>query len=273
MQLHEGAESRTLARREVAGLTLSECFYPARLRMPRHEHEPASFSLLLAGGYSESFRRETFDCAPACVVFRPPAESHAVAFAADARIFRLDIEPRWLERLRDAGARLDAATRFASGRATRLATRLYEESRAADDFSALSVEGLALELLAEAGRARARHSASPPRWLERAREMLHDRFADAPTLTEVATAVGVHPSHLAHEFRRHYRESAGEYARRLRVEEACRALAETDAPLSAVAARAGFYDQSHFTNAFRRVKGTTPARYRALLRPPQKRPK
>ncbi|MDQ3908662.1 MAG: AraC family transcriptional regulator, partial [Acidobacteriota bacterium] len=200
--------------------------------------------------------------------------SHAVSFASDALIFRLDIDPRWLERLREGRARLDAATRFVAGRAPRLASRLYEEFRAADEFSALCVEGLALELLAEAGRTLARDSpGAPPRWLESARDLLHERFAEAPTITEIASAVGVHPSRLAHEFRRHYRASAGEYARRLRVEEACRALAATDAPLSAIAARAGFYDQSHFTNVFRRVKGTTPARYRALLRPPQTRPK
>ena len=38
--------------REFAGLVLSESRYPAGLRQPRHEHEPASFSLVLEGGYS-----------------------------------------------------------------------------------------------------------------------------------------------------------------------------------------------------------------------------
>ncbi|MGH7559893.1 MAG: helix-turn-helix domain-containing protein [Gemmatimonadales bacterium] len=43
-------------------------------------------------------------------------------------------------------------------------------------------------------------------------------------------------------------------------------MAETDEPLSEIALRAGFYDQSHFTNVFHRTLGVTPAAYRARLR-------
>jgi AraC-like DNA-binding protein len=50
------------------------------------------------------------------------------------------------------------------------------------------------------------------------------------------------------------------------VEQAARELAETDEPLSEIALRAGFYDQSHFSNVFRRVLGVSPAAYRAAVR-------
>jgi AraC-like DNA-binding protein len=46
---------------------------------------------------------------------------------------------------------------------------------------------------------------------------------------------------------------------------AARELAETAEPLSEIALRAGFYDQSHFTNVFRRTLGVTPSAYRAAL--------
>jgi AraC family transcriptional regulator len=263
---HDG--SRTLATREVAGLALSETCYPPRLRMPRHAHEPASFSLVLSGGYAETFSRRTLDCQPATLVFRPPAESHAVAFAdSDVRIFRMDVPTTWLERLRDCTLRSQSPADFSGGLPAHLALRLYREFRAADQFSALSIEGLALELLAESGRALAqgsRRQTTPPPWLTRAREMLHESLTDAPKLSEIARAVGVHPVHLAHEFRGHYSESVGEYARRLRIEEASRLVARTRLSLCVVATRVGFYDQSHFTNAFKRGTGMTPAAYRAL---------
>jgi AraC family transcriptional regulator len=269
---HDG--SRTLASREVAGLSLSESYYPPRLRMPRHAHEPASFSLVLAGGYAETFSRKTLDCKPATLVFRPPAESHAVAFAdADVRIFRIDVPTDLLDRLRDCAPGSQSPADFSGGLPAHLALRLYREFRAADQFSALSIEGLALELLAESGRALAHVSRrQPPPWLARAREMLHETLTDAPTLSRLARAVGVHPVHLAHEFRRHYRMSVGEYARRLRVEEACRLVSRTRLPLCVVATRVGFYDQSHFTNAFKRGTGMTPAAYRALFIKTQFRP-
>jgi AraC family transcriptional regulator len=268
---HDG--SRTLASREIAGLSLSENYYPPRLRMPRHAHEPASFSLVLAGGYAETFSRKRFDCQPSTVVFRPPAESHSVAFAdTDVRIFRIDVCARLLERIGDDSSCPQAATDFSGGMPAHLALRLYREFHTADQFSALSIEGLALELLAASARALAQDTRkSLPRWLGQAREMLHDDPSDAPSLSEIARRVGVHPVHLAHEFRKHFGASAGEYARRLRIEEACRLVAQTTLPLSEVAARAGFYDQSHFSNAFKRRTGTTPAAYRALFRP-QSRP-
>jgi len=272
MQPRDNSRSNPEVRREMAGLALTESSYPARLRQPRHEHEPASFSLVLAGGYSETVGRKTFDCRPATVVFRPLAESHSVAFAdAAVRIFRLDVRPQWLER-RGVSAALTPAASACGARAW-LALRLYREFREPDEFSPLSVEALALELWAETAREAARErEARPPRWLERAREMLREQPADAPTLAQIAAEVGVHPSRLAHEFRRCYRVTAGEYLRRLRVERAARALASSTLSLSEVAAAAGFYDQSHMTNAFKRATGATPAEYRAAFRAAQSRP-
>jgi len=261
------------ARREFAGLVLSDSHYPGRLRQPRHGHEPASFSLVLEGGYSETVALKTFDCRPATVIFRPPDETHSVAFAdAPVRIFRLDVRPQWLERfgLSQTGAPAAAA----GGPRAWLALRLYREMQEADEFSPLAVEGLALELWAETARESAREaSARPPRWVERAREMLREQQpAGALTLGEIAAEVGVHPSRLAHEFRRCYRVTAGEYLRRLRVERAAHALAASALSLSEVAAAAGFYDQSHMTNAFKRATGATPAEYRAAFRAAQSRP-
>jgi len=278
MQPRTHAQSRTVTRREIAGLALSESVYPARLRQARHAHEPASFSLVLGGGYRETVGPKTFDCRPATVVFRPPSEPHAVSFdAAPVRIFRIDVGAAWLERLGTLAPHAPSPNASAAGGVqSALALRLYREFRAADEFSPLAVEGLALELWAGAARETSALSASaaaPPRWLESARELLGERLSDPPTLLEVSATVGVHPSHLAHEFRRFYRTTAGGYLRRLRVERAARLLAQTDAPLSEVASASGFYDQSHFSNAFKRSTGATPSEYRAAFRAPQSRPK
>ncbi|HEY0098454.1 MAG TPA: helix-turn-helix transcriptional regulator, partial [Pyrinomonadaceae bacterium] len=94
----------------------------------------------------------------------------------------------------------------------------------------------------------------------------HATFAEQVTLAGVAGAVGVHPVYLAARFRKHYQCTVGEYVRRLRVEVACREVVRTDRALSEIAPSVGFYDQSHFTNVFRRHTGMTPAQYRAAFR-------
>jgi AraC family transcriptional regulator len=257
-----------LSRSEVGGFVLSECAYPPGLRMPEHEHEPAYFSLVLSGGYTETIADAELSGRPATLLSHPPGRAHAVAFhEREVRIFRAEVKPRWLERLREYDLKLERPDCFAGGPAVGLALRLYKEFRETDKYSPLAVEGIILELVAEVARRTERtRERRAPRWLERAREMLHEQAGSAPTLAALAREVGVHPVHLAHEFRRFYRESVGECARRLRVERACAEMTRSERPLSQIAADAGFYDQSHFSNAFKRHTGLTPAEFRSAAR-------
>jgi len=78
----------------------------------------------------------------------------------------------------------------------------------------------------------------------------------------VAGAVGVHPVHLARAFRLHYGAPVGAYQRGLRLSWAAGMLADGDDEIAQIALRAGFFDQSHFTRAFKRQFGFTPAAYR-----------
>ena len=257
-----------LSRREVGGIVLSVCAYPPGLRMPKHEHEPAFFSLVLRGGYTETIADTELSGRPAALLSHPPGRAHSVAFhEREVQIFRAEVKPRWLERLREYDLKLERPDCFEGGAAVGLALRLYKEFREADKFSPLAVEGIIMELVAEVARRSERtRERRAPRWLERAREMLHAQAGTVPTLAALAREVGVHPVHLAHEFRRFYRESVGEYARRLRVERACAEMARSERPLSEIAADAGFYDQSHFSNAFKRHTGLTPAEFRSAAR-------
>ena len=123
-----------------------------------------------------------------------------------------------------------------------------------------------LEILAGAARARdvLAHGAVP-RWVAEAREYLHDPGAIA-SLGELAAVVDVHPVTLARGFRKAYGCSVGEYLRWLRIAQAARRLAETDAPLAEIALEAGFADQSHFSNVFRRETGVPPSAFRRAVR-------
>ena len=86
-------------------------------------------------------------------------------------------------------------------------------------------------------------------------------------LVELALDIGVHPVHLARVFRKNFDCTVGEFVRRLRIERACKEIAESSAPISEIALALGFYDQSHFSNTFKRFTGMTPAAYRATCHP------
>jgi AraC family transcriptional regulator len=76
----------------------------------------------------------------------------------------------------------------------------------------------------------------------------------------------VHPVTLARAFRRSFGCTVGEYLRRLRIERATEQLAGGDTPLAEIALAAGFADQSHFSNVFRRRTGMSPSAFRRAAR-------
>lgn len=253
---------------EQAGLALSETVYPSGLKMRCHAHGPAYFSLVLNGSYDERIGSKARVCKPLSLLFHPPGESHAVNFHDSlVRIFRFEVKSAWLECARQYGLSINEPVEF-SGRANGwLAIRLYNEFRRMDEASPLAIEGLALEILAQASREKPndleRHA---PRFLERAKEIIHARFNEEMTLALLADAVAVHPVYLARQFRKHYHCTVGEYLRRIRIEQACAKILNSDLTLARIAASTGFCDQSHFANTFKRLTGMTPSEYRLSAR-------
>lgn len=255
------------ARRAVAGFSLKEFAQPANCRLPRHEHEYASICFVVSGFYAERARGREHDCRAQSMVVKPAAEPHADVFGrSGGRCLLIEILPGRADTF-DHFARVMAEPAvLRSPSLAALGHRLHRELFEEDDASSLALEGLTLELLADASRAVVNEArGSEPRWLGRARELLHDRLGDSLTLSALASEVAVHPAHLARTFRKRYGCTVGEYVRRLRIERAARELATRGTTISEVALRAGFFDQSHFSRVFRRHTGLTPAEYRGRV--------
>jgi AraC family transcriptional regulator len=260
---------KELRRADVAGFSLQEWDYDADFQFPRHSHDSAFFNLLLHGCFTETCGNWARTCPPFTLIFQPAGEPHGKQIhRSGARTFDVEISPRWLERVRDHGLRLDSPIEVHSGLPIWLALRLYKEFDRLDEVSPLTMEGLAIELLAEVLRPPVLvMERQPPRWLREARDLLHARFAESLSLDEIARAVGVHPDHLARGFRQQFRRTVGDYVRQLRLDFVCHQLATSDTPLVEIALAAGFADQSHLTNMFKRRTGMTPAQFRTHFRP------
>jgi AraC family transcriptional regulator len=259
------AMKHILRKRELGGLEIVEALYPPNFRQPRHTHARASFSFVLGGSYFESYGGQPLTRQASTVVLHPPQESHAVEYRNEpVRILSVQMDATKLSYLKDRAVVFDSRASRRSDTIDWLGHRLYQEFLQADSFSALALEGLVFEMLAEASRMRARLNQQAPRWLRRAEEFLHDNFTASLVFGDVARSVGVHPVHLARVFRKNHGCTIGEYVRRLRLEFAARQIVGTDTPLGAIAMAAGFADQSHLTNAFKAHFGFTPSAYRRL---------
>ena len=132
-----------------------------------------------------------------------------------------------------------------------------------DDVAPAAIEGLVLEILADASRFQRQDLPGKyPRWLIHAKDLIHARFMEALSLSDVAAIVEIHPVSLARAFRAHYGCSVGEFIRRVRIEEACKLMLSRDLPLTEVGLATGFADQAHFSRTFKRVTGLTPGQFR-----------
>ncbi len=251
----------------LAGFDVTEAWFPAREVLATHTHDRACVAVMLDGSFDVRFTGKTYACSPATVFTEPAGETHANFIGSlGAHVVVVQPDPLDTELLRPFGRLLDRVThRHDAGMAGR-ASRLAHELGGQDDLSALAVESVALEMLVTLARLDSAESRRPAPWLLRAQELLHAHFAAVVRAADVASAVGVHPAHLARAFRAHFKLSMGSYVRRLRLDWAARELARSETPLAALAVAAGFADQSHFTRTFKRYSGLTPMAYRRAMR-------
>jgi AraC-like DNA-binding protein len=94
------------------------------------------------------------------------------------------------------------------------------------------------------------------------RDLLDRSIESGLSLREAAAELHAHPAHLVRAFGREFGIAPHQYLVTRRVDRARRLLL-AGSPPPAVAAATGFYDQSHLTRHFKRVVGTTPAKFAA----------
>jgi len=254
-----------LCKRQASGLILSELKHEGARKLPSHSHELAYFCLLLNGNYWEQFGNKRINYRPFTVMFHPPGTSHVDEIGPNGgRFFGVEVKSEWMDRLRECVGPLNLDSSLHEGDLAWLAMRLYREHRQADACSMLTIEGLALEMLAIVGRLRDHKERHEPPWLARAIELLNEEFRSNLKVQDIANEIGVHPFHLSRVFRSVHRQTIGEYVQKLRVSYACKQLALPENDLATVALSSGFADQSHFTRVFKAVTGITPGAFRQI---------
>ena len=250
---------------QVPGFLLRLGAHPGGSEITRHHHDDPTICYVLSGGFTEYSGGEAADCGATTWKVMPAGEPHSNRFGgAETRGLRIEVDRSRFADVPEISRALDERRHTSGGRVAGLARRMMCELSASDTAGPIAAEGLALELVAELARVREpRQERNPPAWLVAAEQLLRVRFRIGRSVGEIAREVGVNPATLARAYRKRFGCSVGERIRGLRVEHAARELTETADPLSEIALRAGFYDQSHFTNVFRRALGVTPAAYRA----------
>jgi len=92
--------------------------------------------------------------------------------------------------------------------------------------------------------------------------LIAERYAERPTLAQLAAAVHLEPDYFATVFKRATGSPPLQYVAAYRLGRVRTLLAATDEPIARIAARTGFSDSFYLSRAFRRAYGMTPSAYR-----------
>ncbi len=228
-----------------------------------HEHECGSIDFILAGGGVGTYGSREVRSSPGLVEFFREELRHK--FTSDGNGIRSMhvVLPRTT--LDEAfGTNRVAVEELEHSRAIGLAAGIYRELTTPDRSSELAMESLVYELLDEV-RSVARKGRCRAGWLGVVRDAIHDLHDRPLSLEELSKIAGVSRGHLVRGFRTAVGITPGEYHRRVRLNRSARMLADERTSIARIATEAGFVDQAHLSNAFKKFTGMTPNEFRSVV--------
>jgi len=110
--------------------------------------------------------------------------------------------------------------------------------------------------------ARRNAAMTPYLQLDRAVSYLREHFREPITVTGLARLAGMSVRQFNRRFQEVFHTSPRTFLIKTRIQAACASLRDSDTPISEIALELGFYDQSCFTQHFRRHMGITPLQFR-----------
>ncbi|MFQ6548601.1 helix-turn-helix domain-containing protein [Aestuariibius sp. 2305UL40-4] len=167
---------------------------------------------------------------------------------------------------------LTGATLFRDETLRRTVMQMWAESARTGGTSDLLMDGLTQVLIArlfdKAGALRRPQPILPlsPAEITRIDTLVEHRLAERLTVADLARALDMPRWIFADAFKATTGDTPHAYVTGKRLDKACELLRLGDMPLAEIAYATGFASQSHMTDTFRRILGTTPGKWRREVR-------
>lgn len=128
----------------------------------------------------------------------------------------------------------------------------------------LPIQAAVVEYEREFARAveQVKHDSEHNRYVERAKEYVAEHIDESIRVVQIGEAVGINENYLTGLFHKYEGITLQHYIRKEKVRQAKELLLYSSYSCSEIAALLCFSTQSHFSSAFKREVGMTPAKYR-----------
>lgn len=250
---------------QLDGLTLTDTEY-TQPKVDWHYHENAYFTFILQGKVIEGNKKEVYSCQAGSLLFHNWQEPHYnIKPEGFTRGFHLELHPDWFHQQDFDLRNLTGSINIANPEPKFLLYKIFRETKLNDSTTNLSVQSILLQLLNKMLYEEKSKLYNKPVWVKEIKELLHEKFTEKISLTELSAELGIHPVHLSRDFPRYFNCTLGEYIRKLKVEKALSLLTQTQKSLSDITFECGFSDQSHFIRCFRAVNAISPLQHRRII--------
>jgi len=273
MKREEVQYSRAL---ELPGLVLSTARFSA-FRFEPHYHLDCHVALVADGVQRQSFQGESLLLTRGAIQLMPPGEVHD-GIAGSDESYTLQTFRLLPALLKGMGEEITGKHHFPAQAAvvlrdTRLADQLIAMHAALQNASAdpLLKEARVMELFESLFARLLKPSPQviagtlTPRQLLRVRDFMEAHLCAKVTLDDLAPLVDLDRFRFLKLFKRTVGMTPHAWLLRLRLERAVELIKmKHGMSITDIAHAVGFFDQSHFTRAFRAAYGVTPARFQRL---------
>lgn len=248
------------------GVVLSEYDY----LIPKtdwHYHENPYFMYVMEGNLYDVNKKGKTTCPAGSLLLHNWNEIHYNAKESTfARGFHIEFERKWYEQKKLDVNLWEGSQRIENPEMHRLLAKIYYEFKCKDQYAALSIDLLLLQLCETSQLNQNGNFQNIPPWVSNLEEILHDDTFENLNLQFLSDELGVHPVHISRAIPKYFSSTLGNYMRQQKIKKALPLLFNSNHTLGQIAYLCGFADQSHFTRTFKSYFGATPKDFRLHLR-------
>ncbi len=244
-----------------------ECHSDFEIVRPAFPYE--AVELLAEGEWKVRSGRRLRHCKPGTLVVYGPGRPLSLRAAGSGPHIKYFIDlagRRSRDLIKDCGlAKRAVVPLVASTRLIQLFEQILCCREIPQPASNRTVRALAEALLRRAGCARTAHtraSAHTSVAFERCRHYLEEHYPEINSISAAASKCHVSTAYFSRLFRRHAGVTAERFLATLRVNHAARLLQQTKLSVKEAGHMVGFKDPYHFSRLFKRLHGTSPAKFR-----------
>ena len=248
---------------QINGLTIVDSEFQYYSACPWHYHQNAHFAFTTKGNLIETHKKKQIQLSPGFLMYNHSQEPHCNSnYSELVSALHIDIDTNWFKKYNMNTSLIEGVWEIKNPVLKNIFCNIYKEVRCFDNVSDLAIETMVVQSVNEMMRANNLQASAKPAWVLKIKDLLYDRYNENLSLQKIALEMNVHPVYLCQKFPFYFKNSFGDYIRKIRIEKAIELmLNKPHISFTEIAYTCGFSDQSHFTRLFKKYIGVTPSAF------------